>query len=81
MTLGLSTSGRRAKGRTFDSWKRLVIKRLKRRAMTFRDEAINSSERDAWALVVEWLESFSKNRSYLTKYGSIGIKGDDVDEL
>lgn len=75
------TSGKNVRARSFASYKHLIIKRLKNRAMTFRDEAINSDQREAWALVVEWLDSFHKGRAYLTKHGSIGLRGDDASDL
>ena len=70
-------SGRKVAGRSFDNWKHMIIKRLKRRAMTFQAEAVNADQRVAWEMVIEWLDSFHKGRAYLTEHGSIGLKGDD----
>lgn len=46
--------------RKYGNFKYRVIKRLRRRAITFRDEANTKEKRDAWTDVVNWFDSFFK---------------------
>ena len=46
--------------RMYGNFKYKTIKRLRARAMTFRDEANTKEKREAWADVVRWFDSFFK---------------------
>lgn len=60
------------------SWKYRVIKHLRHRAETFRDEATNGADRAAWTQVVAWLNSFRDRYRVMTPKGAIGIDDDGV---
>jgi hypothetical protein len=58
--------------RKYGNFKYKVIKRLYRRAMTFRDEADTPEKRIAWNEVTAWLESFYEpGKRCLSKNGVI----------
>ena len=63
------------------NYKYRVIKKLRNRAMTFRDEAANAADRNAWTLVIGWLNSFRQRNGSLSKKGAIGIRTDSLRDL
>ena len=65
--------------RSRSSWKYRVIKKLRHRAETFRDESTNEADRRAWILVIGWLKTFRERHGIVNSKGAIGITGEDVD--
>ncbi len=58
-----------------------VIKKMRNRCITFRDEATNPADRNAWALVISWLDSFRQRNRSLMKTGAIGIRTQNLRDL
>ncbi len=63
------------------NYKYRVIKKLRNRAMTFRDESTSEADRLAWTLVIGWLNSFRQRNGSLLKNGAIGIKTGSLRDL
>ncbi len=68
---------RRSRG----SYKHRVLKRLRRRALTFESEARTNEERNAWGQVIAWIDSFRIPRQSLNNKGVIVIHGESVKDL
>ena len=70
--------------RRYDNFKFKVIKRLRARAMTFRDEANTPEKKKAWDEVVTWFDSFFKPEDrYISSTGCICLthKDEDVNKI
>jgi len=66
--------------RKYGNFKFKVIKRLRRRAITFRDEANTPEQYNAWDDVVKWFDSFFKpGDRYLSSSGCICLNHKDKD--
>lgn len=66
--------------RKYGNFKFKVIKRLRARAITFRDEAGNKEAKEAWSDVVNWFDSFFKPRDRtLSRKGAICLNHKDAD--
>ncbi len=63
------------------NYKHKVISKLRTRALLFETQSETEEEANAWRKLVIWLDSFHQKKAYLTKHGSIGIRGDSVEEL
>ncbi len=67
--------------RSHGNYKHRVLKRLRRRALTFESEARTNGERDAWGQVIAWIDSFTQGRRALNNKGAIVIHGESVRDL
>ena len=60
-------------------WRRKVIKRYKRRAMKFQEDASTVEEKMAWLKVSKWFDTILK-KSRLNKNGAISLPEDVVQD-
>lgn len=66
--------------RKYGNFKYKVIKRMRRRAITFMDEANTKEKREAWTDVVRWFDSFFKPKDRcLSSTGCICLTHKDKD--
>lgn len=66
--------------RKYGNFKYKVIKRMRIRAITFRDEASTEADRKAWSVVVNWFDSFFKPEDRcLSSTGCICLTHKDSD--
>lgn len=64
-----------------DVWRRKIIKRYKRRASKFYNEAETIEEKEAWGKVITWFNTIL-NKSRLNKNEAIALPLDlSIDEL
>jgi len=70
--------------RKYDNFKFRVIKKMRARALTYRDESNTPEQYKAWEEVVDWFDSFFKPENrYLSKSGCIclEIKDKEVNKI
>ena len=70
-------------GRSPSAWRRRFVKKMKRRALKFQDEAQTPEEYLAWNKVAGWCESIL-DHSVLREKGDLGlyhVSDETIDEI